>query len=81
MDSSHPGTECDICPSISRCEFIDFILFYRLILKIFSHLAPSSKGSSRVNSRYDFTVECEISGALNLVTHLGKKKQEIEILN
>jgi FYVE zinc finger len=33
-------------------------------------LSPTSKQSSRVNSRYDFTVECDISGAFNLVTHL-----------
>jgi len=33
-------------------------------------MPPSSKASNRVKARYDFTIECEIGGAINLVTHL-----------
>lgn len=54
----YPGFE----PSFYGVRFLPF--------QIPINLPPSSKLSSRVNSKYDFVVECEISGAFNLVTHL-----------
>ena len=54
----YPGFE----PSFFGVRFLPF--------HIPIHLAPSSNGSKRVTCHYDFTVECEIAGALNLVTHL-----------
>lgn len=54
----YPGFE----PSFFGVRFLPF--------QIPINLAPTSTQSSRVNSRYDFTVECEISGAFNLVTPL-----------
>jgi hypothetical protein len=57
-EQRYPGFE----PSFFGCRFLPF--------QIPIHLAPSSKGSSRVKSSYDFVVEADLSGALNLVTTL-----------
>ena len=54
----YPGFE----PSFYGIRFLPF--------QIPIHLAPSTKASSRVQAHYDFYVECEIAGALNLTTHL-----------
>jgi hypothetical protein len=57
-EQRYPGFE----PSYYGVRFLPF--------QIPIHLAPSSKGSSRVKSSYDFVVEADLSGALNLVTTL-----------
>lgn len=57
-EQRYPGFE----PSWYGVRFLPF--------QIPVNLPPSSRASSRVNSRYEFIVECEISGALNLRTVL-----------